>query len=390
MWRRTKGSSDADRYQAFFPVDGHPHLALLDPRSGERLAVWGNQDGQGMESYNSITDDLWDVVLEDLDKFLESHSLEDGALGPVHLREKSWAVRTRRVTERASVSCPNLPPTSVMDDEEAAIAAAIAASLAEAENNDQKSSDNDYSDDCDSSGSSDEILSTDSIAGEGTTSAEQASSGSEETATPSEGSSEVGSSSIDISTRLDETRRAVSMPVPIPSRAQDPSPSSIESLSHSYIERMDSRFRSNTNPALLEARRLRQEQDEELARSLQEDRKRNLEERLAAAKRAAEKTQRLAAVARLPDEPLEDSAEALTIALRVAGGARIGRRFSGRDKLRSVADFATAEIGCIDLLSKDPKRVLRIAGGELSAGSWETRLGEMGLSRRTMLILNTE
>ncbi|CDF40753.1 unnamed protein product [Chondrus crispus] len=102
---------------------------------------------------------------------------------------------------------------------------------------------------------------------------------------------------------------------------------------------MDSRFRSNTNPALLEARRLRQEKDVELARSLQEDRKRNLEEQsLAAAKRAAEKTQKLVAVVRLPDELLEDSVEALTSALRVAGGARIARRFSGRGKLRSVAD----------------------------------------------------
>lgn len=125
-----------------------------------------------------------------------------------------------------------------MHDEEAAIAAAIAASLAEAENNDQKSSDNDYSDDCDSSGSSDEILSTGSMAGEGTTSAEQASSGSEETATPSEGSSEIGSLSTDISTRLDETRRAVSMPVPIPSHAQHPSPSSIvDRISYALLHR---------------------------------------------------------------------------------------------------------------------------------------------------------
>lgn len=390
VWKRTKGSADAERYQAFFPVDGHPHLALLDPRSGERLAVWGNADNEGMESYNSISNDLWTLVLDELEVFLDSHSLEDNALGPVHFQEKSWAVRTRRVAEPASVSCPNLPSTSVMDDEEAAIAAAIAASLAEADSNEQRSSDDEYSEDSDSSGSSDEILSNDSMPREGNTSADQTSSGVDEISAPSEDSNDTGLASMEISPRLAEPRRPISMPVPIPFQTTDPNPSSLESLSYSYIERMESRFRSNTSPELLKVRRLRQEQDEELARSLQEDRKRMHEEELAAAQHAAEKTQQLAAAARLPNEPREGSEGALTIALRVPGGGRIARRFAGGDKLMSVVDFATAEVGCVDLLTKAPNRVLRIAGGQVKAMSWETKLEELGLSRRTMFILNTE
>lgn len=385
------GSSDAAHYQAFFPVDGHPHLALLDPRSGERLAVWGNTDGEGMVSHNAISDGLWNLVLDEINEFLKTHSLEEDALGPAHFQEKPWAVRTRRVAPRASSSTPEIPPTSVMDDEDAAIAAAIAASLAEAASNDEgSSSDDDYQNDDESSDSSDETLSSESVNQDEVGAAEQGSSSADEDATLSEDSSEQDSTSMDISSSDSEPRRAVSMPVSIPSRGEVPTPSSVESLSHSYIERMESCFRSNTDPALLEARRLRAEQDEELARSLQEDRKRMREEELVAKRRAAKKVQQVAADARLPEEPGEGMPGVFTIALRLPGGSRTARRFNSFDKLSSIADFAIAQVGCVDITKKAPTTVLRIPGVPFEASSWETKLSELALSSRTMFVLSAE
>lgn len=396
LWRRTTGSSDAERYQAFFPVDGHPHLALLDPRSGERLAVWGNVDGQNMMSHNAISHNLWNVVLDDLKTFLKTHSLDDDALGPAHFREKSWAVRTRRIAQ--GPSSPSLQPTSVMDDEDTAIAAAIAASLAETERttpeDDQDASsweygypEDGYPEDDDSSG---DMYSNYGMTQDGDGSAEQGSTEGDENVTLSERSSELGSATMDISTSTAGLRRTASMPVPIPPRGREPTPSSVESLSLSYIERMDSCLRSSTDPALLEARRLRQEQDEDLARSLQEDRKRIREEELEVAKRAAEKAQKLAAEARLPDEPGEGAEGVFTIALRLPGGLRITRRFNSFDKLISVADFAIANIGCVQITRRTPTTVLRIPGFKIQPSSWGTQLKEMSLSSRTMFILNTE
>jgi len=123
-WRPRKSSSFAESYTSFFPASAELHIALIDPRSGERLHVWGEPTN---EDANDAEEVEWDDVLEYLKTFISQHTLDDHDLGPLHHRDKPWSVRTKRDTP---VLAP-LPPTSVMDDEESAIAAAIAASLNE-------------------------------------------------------------------------------------------------------------------------------------------------------------------------------------------------------------------------------------------------------------------
>lgn len=195
LWRRTATSTDLEKYSAFYPIDAYPHIALLDSRTGERMQVWNfepdvvqewedkrKQQKEEMEKAkemesgkksdeqsadnpstdvavtveqneetengkNEIKEDeneeeedeelpvpVWMTELED---FLESHSLKDDEVGPMHLGEKPAAARTRRVDSSrgasSSAAAAELQPTSIMDDEEAAIAAAIAASLKDVE-----------------------------------------------------------------------------------------------------------------------------------------------------------------------------------------------------------------------------------------------------------------
>lgn len=392
LWRRTCGSSDAEKYAAFFPTDGFPHVALLDPRSGERLCVWGNEDGKGM-SEGGICDGLWEDVLKDLDLFLEEHTLEDGALGPLHMAEKSWAARTRRVGENGPER--NLQSTAVMDDEDAAIAAAIAASLAESEphGTDEyhggSSSDGDVEDDdseemyTDSSDESDEEEEEDYKSDDIFASHGSIDDNDDKTASESTGST-VGDEGMPFSQT--PVSPPASRPVLIPPR-REIGPSSVESLSSSYLDRMDSCFRSSTNPSLVETRRLRQEQDAELAASLQEDRERETKEEEEMAARARKKEFQLEADARLPDEPKEGK-EFVTIAIRMADGSRILRRLNSFDTLSHVADLAIARIGCVSLKERIPKDVLRVAGGKVGSVDWNVTLMEMGLSGRAMVMLN--
>lgn len=358
-------------------------MALLDPRSGERLAVWGNVDGEHMIPPNAISDILWQLVVADLVEFLENHSLADDALGPAHYREKSWAVRTRRVTP--SPCQPPLQSTAIMDDEEAAIAAAVAASLAESRNPEIEIEDHTSSSDKDYLGEEDEeddMSSSDSLTQDDVSKESEHSSESQE--------AEDDDMSMDISPAPSHIATTPSQPVAIPSRGRDPTPSSVESLSLSYIERMESRFRSSTDPALLENRRLRQEQDEDLARSIEADRRRVQAEEAEAAKRASTKAEQLAADARLPSEPAENAAAVLTIAIRLPGGVRITRRFNSFDFLRSVADFAISKTGFVHITQRAPGAVLRIPGAPLKATTWDVKLSELALSNRTMFVLNSE
>lgn len=388
LWRRTAATADAERYTAFFPVDGLPHLALLDPRSGERLAVWGN-DGRGTHA-DGIDDALWELVVEDLAQFLDNHSLEDGALGPAHHREKPWAVRTRRVKDPKS---DKLPPTSVMDDEDAAIAAAIAASLQDvredsydSESDDDHDCDDEHEDEDDVFSGGASLQDEDDGNDVNTVPDDFSDNRSMETGTTQSGASTPQSGAVPMSSRLGNIPPPPRRPVLAPSRG-DPIPSSLESVSSSYLERMDSCLRSSTNTALMEARRLRQEQDAELAASLQEDRQREERELLEAERAAAKKRTILDATARLPDEPVEGP-NAVTIAIRLLEGKRIMRRFNSFDPLQSVADFAIAETGCISVIDKSPAAALRIAGVKLTGLGWNTALRELGLSSRTMIILN--
>lgn len=391
LWRRTVGSAEAERYQAFFPIDGHPHLALLDPRSGERLAVWGNIDGKNMAAPTKLDVAFWSQVLRDLENFLKVHSLEDGALGPAHYREKPWDVRTRRVLEQPADS--NATSTSVMDDEDAAIAAAIAASLAESgaarTNQDQTSSIGDPSQEEEEDHET--FYSSDSMTQDEYDSSNNGSQDDGDSI--NRGLSETGNNNegeeMDITGRGGSMLGTRSQPIAIFPQRRDP-PSSVESLSLSHIERMESRLRSSMDPDLIAARLLREEQDAELAKSLQEDRLRAQEEREAAAKRELRREQQLLAKARLGEEPLDGSANVVVIALRLSKGVRIARRFYSFDRLERVADFAIAETGCAKILDKTPRQVLRIPRGTVEAERWDVKIGDLKLGNRVMFVVDME
>lgn len=384
LWRRSFGSTDAQRYQAFFPTDGHPHVALLDPRSGERLAVWGNVDGQNMAAPTQLNPTFWSAVLADLDDFLKAHSLEDGALGPAHYQQKSWRVRTRRVVEQPPSTSSML--ASTMNDEEAAIAAAIAASLADSNpvkpDEEQTSSTED---------GSEPFYSSDSMTQDDDEFTGESSGGDDGVRKDSfETSNDGQMEEMDITGSGMAIQHARSQPINVLPQRQDPMPSSLESLSLSYIERMESRFRSSMDPALVEARLLREEQDAEYAKSVQEDRQRVQEEREAAVKRELQKEQQLSAKTRLSEEPPKGSANVVVIALRLPGGMRIARRFSSFDRLERVADFAISEIGCVGILDTTPREVLRLPGGNVEAEKWDVEIRDMNLGNRVMFVLHVE
>lgn len=347
--------------------------------------MWGNQDGHGMQP-NGLSDELWQTVEQDLKHFLQHHSLKNNALGPSHMAEKPWAVRTRRVSN--VTSNPNLPSTSVMDDEDAAIAAAIAASLHDPLQSDVFDSSSSH-DDHDNNSPDMSSESSESFNGDDE---HELDSVSDE----QEGKSEQDTEQPILREENNLNNTLMSMPVPPPltrtsivtQGSRDPLASSVESISSSYLERMDSRFRSSTNPSLMEDRRLRQEQDAELAACLQEDRSRDEMEQAKEAVQAHMKEQKLAAAARLPDEPAEKAVDIFTIAIRLEDGKKIIRRFNSFDKLRSVADFAIAETGNSTLTQFVPSSKLKVPGFNLGDAGWEVALQDLGLSRRTMFFLN--
>lgn len=509
VWRPSVHSSSAESYKSFYPMSGRTHVALLDPRSAERLEVWGEPSLPGLSSPSFIE---WDDIAADLAAFLAEHSLEEGALGPAHHREKPWAVCTRRVDSHARQE--TRPPTSVMDDEDAAIAAAIQASLAEAypPNSDAHSEDEgsffqgseDDEDDEDGDGQEEasedaeenvrgddkyrsvegnacgNTLSAGALDGhsssklEADLDADVPSSASEVAECDAESLGQVGlpqrarsmptllpqaiplppvrampsrarpswsdivavgsspmptglanrfqplaeaslgmhqdsqddeenDTMTDIAEVIDATgpMPMTNIPVPVipapvaplPVRVQNnrsPSQmaSSVESLASSYMERMQSRFRSANDPSLLERRLLREEQDAELAASLEADRKREQQEMEEARRKAELKAAQIAAQDRLPEEPAEGVKESLRIALRLPSGARVTRRFLLSAKLGSLADVALANTA-VDVHELSPATCLRSPGMNLSGKTWDTPLQDVcSGSRAVMFILH--
>lgn len=398
------GGSDADKYTAFFPIDGLPHFALLDPRSAERLIVWGNADGDGLE-HGNISDTLWQEVQEDLVHFKENHSLTDDALGPLHREEKTWAVRTRRVSN--THSAPVLQPTSLMDDEHVAIAAAIAASLAEPtpqneRTNEHSNEDTDYGQmytDTDSSHSHDDVnqpetdsesdfVNTQSTDDEDDKQSDQSHQSHQSHQSDQSHQSTARSLSDSVSTPPTPLPPPPERPMLVPSRG-DLLPSSVESLPSSYLGRVQSCLRSSTDPTLNQTRQLVQEQDAELAAALMEDRQREENERNEVRQELAHKEAVMAATTRLPPQPSPDDVAALTIAIRLSSGKRLERRFNNFDMLASVADFVVSETHCVGVMDKEPAAALRSFGMNIHPLTWQTPLSGMVLGRRTVFTLTT-
>lgn len=105
--QHSSGTRPAESYRQFYPFQKTPHIALIDPRSGERLLVWGEDD-------KKITKN---ELVETLVEFVEQHSLEDGRGRPPR-RSSAAKTTTATTTDR------DLAAT-----EDAQMAAVIAASL---------------------------------------------------------------------------------------------------------------------------------------------------------------------------------------------------------------------------------------------------------------------
>lgn len=386
LWRRQENSPDATKYSAFYPVENFPHVAVLDPRTGERLLVWTIQDNLAAPPTSafgplSLPSQFWHKVIEDISAFIPEHSLDQFELGPVHFRDKPQNVSTRRVTEGHANNASNLPPTSVMDDENAAIAAAIAASLKDLESpsdGDVDMSDSEHVEDDDdfafSSSQSPETLSEDGLS------------------TPSLSTA----ASVDTSdlTLSSPAKTATAIPTPsksvaIPTNDTTQLGSSLESLSSSYLERMESCLRASNDPQLLEARRLRQEQDDELRQALESDRAREAVEHAHAMRQRETKMIVEMAQKRLPPEPCEPTG--ICIALRLPDGQRITRRFSLNDKLAAIRDLTVVVTEGAFRYTKhmSVQSVLRSPGLSLHEYSWETTLNGAKVGKQAAFFVHS-
>lgn len=115
FWQRDERTPDGQRYKQFYRFDQPPHVALVDPRSGERLRVWGG-DGEQIEK-NALLTELMD--------FVEGNSLVSDA----NIRDR--VPMLRRPSSRSA-------DVLMQDDEDmsedAQLAAAIAASMEQSVN----------------------------------------------------------------------------------------------------------------------------------------------------------------------------------------------------------------------------------------------------------------
>lgn len=444
IWRPRKASTFAESYTSFFPATSGLHVALLDPRSGERLHVWGepsHEDGDAIEFD-------WEEVVSYLETFLAQHSIEGHDLGPLHHRDKPWAVSTRR----ESPAIDTLPPTSAMDDEEAAIAAAIAASLAESrkttEEDDYEMDDDDEFDDIEDDEDEHQIEDDSGVEGGAESSPAESdiagndiplidiSSNSAESDTTnssrsipaavpipnswsdivsagtpvsypgvqvgggsdSDGDSNPATPSIAIPglrPSLRDTSRRMSMspgilarnrmPARSPALSRTPTfaPSSVESLSSSYLDRAHSRLRSAHDPSLLESRALRLQQDAELAASLEADRRKEREKREAEERVRRAQQEREDARNRLPPEPTQG----ISVALRMPDGSRVTRKFDPKNKLTSVADLCLAHSG-VNIVDKPPSQVLWNRASLKKDAAWNADIGDVCTDTRVMFIVH--
>jgi hypothetical protein len=71
----TKNSEDGESYMRFYPVEEYPHIAILDPRTGERVKTWNT----ALPSADFMAD-----VAEFLDRF----SLDDAKQNPIARKPK--------------------------------------------------------------------------------------------------------------------------------------------------------------------------------------------------------------------------------------------------------------------------------------------------------------
>ncbi|KAL6072110.1 UBX domain-containing protein 1 [Balamuthia mandrillaris] len=112
FWQPYKDSEDAQRFMTFYTVTLCPHIAILDPRTGQLMDSW--------EGFISAQE-----LLSQLEDFVDNNSLEDDA--PVAVLRNQ-----RREATDSFVTSETKKKKAVVDlSEEEQLAAAIAASLEE-------------------------------------------------------------------------------------------------------------------------------------------------------------------------------------------------------------------------------------------------------------------
>lgn len=119
FWQRDEDTDDGRRYKQFYSYDNLPHVAVIDPRSGERLRVFG-EDGL------SITKDF---VINALVDFCDAQNLEDDGASSSRAVARVSAARTRGEGARSAPGAVVDLDKDRMETEDAQIAAAIAASM---------------------------------------------------------------------------------------------------------------------------------------------------------------------------------------------------------------------------------------------------------------------
>jgi hypothetical protein len=123
FWQRDENTEDGRRYKQFYPYADVPHVAVVDPRSGERLLVWGGDGEQiGKDALVNALVDLCDA----------EHWAEDAEAdrAPAAIARLASA-RTRSGSASSAAAAPIVDlEKDRMETEDAQIAAAIAASMA--------------------------------------------------------------------------------------------------------------------------------------------------------------------------------------------------------------------------------------------------------------------
>lgn len=186
FWQIYHDSADGQRYRQFYNVQEFPHIAIVDPRTGEKMLSWNSLDAA--------------TFCEQVTEFISAHPSPDGSSGagsfPPTLPQASGS-KSRRL--EAS--------TLYEQSEEEQLKAAIAASLKEA----QRQAGVDVSDDED-----DEIISCDSETESNPTSQKKASAAGQASKTTEHWESFIGNDPEKISQLLirfpDGTREQKSFP----------------------------------------------------------------------------------------------------------------------------------------------------------------------------------
>lgn len=109
FWQRDRTHREAERYTSYYPIDAYPHVAIVDPRTGERLSCWPrNVLESGIEGIDK------EQVVYRLTDFLERNDFDNS------------------VTQRLAGARERLATTQfVGGDDDNELAQAIAASMME-------------------------------------------------------------------------------------------------------------------------------------------------------------------------------------------------------------------------------------------------------------------